>query len=101
MPHPDKNEAQQWVASEIARVRGMSYQALLPMVDNPIHHRVSSRTGRSLMGETQVFDLPGQPDWLQVTVDVFEPQPGGVHAIVEQGFFVAADGSVTDKSPLG
>ena len=71
------------------------------MVDNPIHHRVPTRTGRFLMGETMVWDLPGEPDWLQVTVDICEPQPGVVHAITEQTFFVAADGSVTDKSPLG
>jgi hypothetical protein len=101
MPHPDKDEAQEWVASEIAEVHAMSYRDLLPIVDNPIHHRVPSRTGRLLMGETQVFDLPGEPDWLQVTVDIFEPQPGNVHAIAEQTFFVAADGSVTDTSPLG
>lgn len=101
MPHPDEVEAQEWVASEIAQVRAVSYRDLLPMVDNPIHRRVSSRTGRFLMGETQVFDLPGKSDWLQVTVDICEPQPGIVHAIAEQAFFVAADGSVTETSPLG
>jgi hypothetical protein len=101
MPHPDQIEAQEWVATEIERVRAMSYRDLLPMVDNPIHHRVPSRTGRFLMGETMVWGLPGEPDWLQVTVDICEPQPGVVHAITEQTFFVAADGSVSDKSPLG
>ena len=101
MPHPGQIEAQEWVASETERVRAKSYRDLLPLVDNPIHYRVSSRTGRFLMGETQAFDLPGKPDWLQVTVDIFEPQPGAVHAITERTFFVAADGSITDKSPLG
>ena len=101
MPHPDQIEAQEWVATEIGRVRVMSYQDLLPMVDNPIHHRVTTRTGGFLMGETMVWDLPGEPDWLQVTVDICGPQSGVAHTIAEQTFFIAADGSVTDKSPLG
>ena len=101
MPHPDQIEAQEWVASEIERIRAKNYRDLLPMVDNPIHHRVPIGTGRFLMGETEVFDLPGEPDWLQVTVDIFEPEPGVVHAIAEQTFFIASDGSITDQSPLG
>ena len=101
MPHPDQIEAHEWVASEIERIGAKSYRDLLSMVDTPIHHRVPSGTGRLLMGETEVFDLPGEPDWLQVTVDIFEPQPGAVHAIAEQTFFIAANGSITDQSPLG
>jgi hypothetical protein len=67
------DEAQEWVASEIARVRSVSFRELLPLVDNPIHHRVPTRTGQVLMGETSVYDFPGEPNWLQVTVDICEP----------------------------
>ena len=100
MSHPDMDEAQHWVTSESARLRHMSFDELRPMIETPIHHHVPTRTGRDLMGETWVYDFPGEPDWLRVTVDICEPRPGVVHAITERTFFISADGSIADTSPL-
>jgi hypothetical protein len=35
MRHPDKTEAQEWVKAETARLRAMSYQDLLALLDDP------------------------------------------------------------------
>ena len=95
MAHPDHDEAAEWVAAEIQRLRALSYDELLGVgeLDAPIHHRIESRTGRVLMGETQVFYDGRDPGPLRVLVDVCEPQSGIVRSIVSDDFIRAPDGS--------
>ena len=97
MRHPDKAEAQEWVNTEIARLRAMSYKDLLALLGDPIHYLVPSQTGRELMGETQVFWDTGEPGPLRVFVDICEPKPGVVRSIASQDFIRAPDGSFTDE----
>jgi hypothetical protein len=93
MRHPDEVEAREWVASEVLRLRSMSYDDLLVSLDDPIHYRVVSRTGRTLMGETYIFWDRGEPGPLRVMVDICEPKPGIVSSIVSDQFIRAPDGS--------
>lgn len=93
MAHPDHDEAAAWVAAEIRRLRALSYKELLADLDSPIHYRIESRTGRVLIGETQVFFDGRDPGPLRVLVDVCEPRPGIVGSIVSDDFIRAPDGS--------
>jgi hypothetical protein len=97
MRHPDKAEAQEWVDAETARLRAMSYQELQALLDDSIHYRVPSQTGRVLMGEIQVFWDTGKPGPLRVVVDICEPKPGLVRSIASQDFIRAPDGSLIDE----
>ena len=97
MKHPDKTEAQSWVRAQIERLRGMTYDELVASVDEPAHFHVQSRTGRDLMGETQVFWDSGEPGPLRVIVDICEPKPGIVRSIASADFIRAPDGSFIDE----
>jgi hypothetical protein len=96
MEHPDRAEAEAWVAAEIDRLRAMSYEELVELEDYPVHYAVPSRTGRHLMGETQVFWDNGDPGPLRVLVDICEPQPEVVRSIAIDQFVRAPDGSFID-----
>jgi hypothetical protein len=96
-PHPDDEEAREWVQAEINRLHAMSYADLLSLLDDPIHYKVESRTGRELMGETQVFWDSGKPGPLRVIVDICEPKPGIVLSIVSKDFIRATDDSSVDE----
>jgi hypothetical protein len=93
MRHPDEVEAREWVASEVRRLRSMSYDDLLVVLDDPIHYKVVSRTGKALMGETYVFWDSAEPGPLRVTVDICEPKPGMVRSLAYDDFIRAPDGS--------
>ena len=56
-PHPDEVEARKWVSEQIDRLRALSYDDLLEQLDEPDHYTIRSRTGRELMGETQVSGI--------------------------------------------
>lgn len=92
MRHPDEVEAREWVASEVRRLRSMSYDDLLVSLDDPIH-KVISRSGRPLMGETCIFWDSGEPGPLRVMVDICEPKLGVVRSIASDDFIRAPDGS--------
>src|SRR5258705_13878828 len=92
-PHPDEVEARKWVSEQIDRLRALSYDDLLEQLDEPEHYTIRSRTGRELMGETQVFWDSREDGDLRVLVDVCEPKPGVVSSIVSDDFIRAPDGS--------
>ena len=93
MAHPDYDEAAEWVGAETERLRAVSYEDLLGQVGLPIHVEIESRTGRVLMGETQVFYDSPDRETLRVLVDICEPRPGIVRSIVSDDFIRAPDGS--------
>ena len=97
MNHPDKAEAQEWVRAQIERLRAMSYDELRASLNDSTHYRVTSRTGRVLMGETQVFWDTGKPGPLRIIVDICEPKSGIVHSIASEDFIRAPDGSFIDE----
>jgi hypothetical protein len=98
VPHPDESEARDWVKLEIEQLRALSYEELLRVRDEPIHHAVQSRTGRTLMGETQVWWDSGEAGPLRVTVDICEPKPGLVRSIATDDFIRAPDGTFIDET---
>ena len=81
------------VSEQIDRLRALSYDDLLEQLDEPEHYTIRSRTGRELMGETQVFWDSREDGDLRVLVDVCEPKPGVVSSIVSDDFIRAPDGS--------
>jgi hypothetical protein len=91
--HPDEVEAREWVEAQVNRLRSMSYPELLAQLDEPVHYDIRSRTGRVLMGETQVFWDSGEEGPLRVMVDVCEPKPGIVSSIASEDFIRGPDGS--------
>jgi hypothetical protein len=91
--HPDEVEAREWVETQVNRLRSMSYAELLECRNEPTHYRVESRTGRVLMGETQVFWDSGEEGPLRIMVDICEPKPGVVSSIASDDFIRAPDGS--------
>ena len=97
MSHPDEVESREWVETHINRLRSMSYVELLEFLDVPTHYRVESRTGRVLMGESQVFWDRGEEGPLRIMVDICEPKPGVVSSIASDDFIRAPDGSFIDE----
>jgi hypothetical protein len=91
MRHPDEAEAIEWVSAEIARLRSLSYDELAGLVDEALHYRIVSRTGRVLMGEAQVFWERDEHGPLWLLVDICERKPGVVSSIASDQFLRAAD----------
>jgi hypothetical protein len=97
MAHPDHDEAAEWVAAEIQRLRALSYEELLGDLNASTHYRIESRTGRVLMGETQVFYDSEDGGPVRVLVDVCEPRRGIVRSIASDDFIRAPDGAFFAK----
>jgi hypothetical protein len=96
--HPDAAEAREWVTAQVARLRSLPYDELLRHLDVPIHYDIESRTGRRLMGESQVFWDDGENGPLRVMVDVCEPKRGTVFGSVAKDDFIrGSDGSPVDE----
>jgi hypothetical protein len=96
--HPDEGEAREWVEMQVNRLRSLSYPELVVQLDLPVHYGIRSRTGRALMGETQVFWDSGKEGPLRVIVDVCELKPGIVLSIASADFILAPDGSFIGES---
>jgi hypothetical protein len=70
-----KEEAREWVAAEIARLRGLSYGELLALEGDPIDRELRVSSGEMLVMHTQVLwdDRRGVGRPLRVIVDVWWP----------------------------
>jgi hypothetical protein len=92
--HAAKPEAEEWVAEEIRRLRGLSFKDLLPREGQPEHRPMETADGRALILETQVFwDDRGKTN-LRVIVDVWDPAKRlSIGSIASDDFIRAPDGS--------
>jgi hypothetical protein len=73
-----KEEAGDWVAAEIARLRALSYEELLGLEGREIERELRASSGESLVMQTQVLwdDGRGVERDLRVIVDVWWPGSG-------------------------
>ena len=94
MPDPDAQEASDWVAREIERLRGLSFADLATLEGEPAHRPMLTAGGRSLMLETQVFWDDREKTNLRVMVDAWDPARRiSIGSIAKDDFIRAPDGS--------
>ena len=94
MTHPYEQEATAWVATEVERLRSLSYADLLALMSQPPEHRpMEASDGKALGLETHIFwdDRKGQD--LRVIVDVWDWTKRFARPIAKQDFIRAPDGS--------
>jgi hypothetical protein len=94
MANPDGPEAAEWVAREIERLRGLSFDDLARLEGEPEHRPLFTRAGTALMLETQVFWDDREKMNLRVIVDVWNPaRRVSIGSIAKDDFIRAPDGS--------
>jgi hypothetical protein len=87
--HRYEQEAAAWVATEIARLRNLSYGDLLALKSQPAEHwPMETADGKTLGMETQIFWDDGKRQNLRVIVDVWDSR-----RIAGNSFIRAPDGS--------
>jgi hypothetical protein len=92
--HPHEDEAAAWVATEIERLRNLSYDDLLLLRNEPEHRPMKTTDGTTLGLETQViWDDHRDRRNLRVLVDVWDPSKRISRSIVKDDFIRAPDGS--------
>jgi hypothetical protein len=97
--HPDAEEAARWVAAEVERLRGLSYEDLLPLEGQREHRAMDTAAGRALVRETQVYwDDERERRNLRVIVDVWDAgKRVSIGSIAKDDFVVAPDGSLVGE----
>jgi hypothetical protein len=94
MANANAPEAAEWVAREIERLRGLSYEDLAMLESQPEHRPVLTAAGTPLMLETQVFWDDREKTNLRVMVDVWDPAKRvSIGSIARDDFIRAPDGS--------
>ena len=94
MANPDAQEAADWVAREIERLRGLSFADLAALESEPAHQPMPTAGGRPLMLEAQVFWDDREKTNLRVMVDVWDPARRiSIGSIAKDDFIRAPDGS--------
>ncbi|MFL5911366.1 MAG: hypothetical protein ACJ768_12420 [Gaiellaceae bacterium] len=95
MAHPDAPEAAEWVAREIERLRGLSFDDLAGLEGQREHQPKFTAAGTPLMLETQVFwDDHREKTNLRVIVDVWDPTKRfSIGSIAKDDFIRSQDGS--------
>src|SRR5438105_1009158 len=94
MANPDAPEAAEWVAREIERLRGLSFDDLAMLESQPEHRPMFTGAGTALMLETQVFWDDREKTNLRVIVDVWNPaRHVSIESIAKDDFIRAPDGS--------
>jgi hypothetical protein len=91
--HPYEQEAAAWVATEIERLRNLSYPDLLALESQPEHRPMKTTDGKTLGMETQIFWDDRQRQNLRVMVDVWDPSKRISRSLVKDDFIRAPDGS--------
>jgi hypothetical protein len=93
--HPDAEEAARWVAAEVERLRGLTYEDLVGLEGQREHRAMDTAAGKGLVLETQVYwDDQRERRNLRVIVDVWDAgQRVSVGSIAKDDFIVAPDGS--------
>jgi hypothetical protein len=91
--HPHEQEAASWVATEIERLRNLSYDDLLALEGQREHRPMETTDGTTLGLETQVFWDDRERQNLRVMVDVWDPSKRISRTIVTHDFIRAPDGS--------
>lgn len=86
------DEAAAWVAAEIARLRDLTYEALLAE-GHPERRRIETADGKTLGIETQVVFDDGERRNVRVLVDVWDPSKRLPGSIARDDFIRAPDGS--------
>jgi hypothetical protein len=91
-PHAD--EAAGWVATEIVRLRNLSFDDLVRREHQPEHRPMETADGKPLILETQVFWDDRELRNLRVLVDVWDPAKRvSFVSIATDDFIRAPDGS--------
>jgi len=94
MANPDAPEAAEWVARQIERLRGLSFDDLESLESEPEHRPMFTAAGTPLMLETQVFWDDREKTNLRVVVDVWDPAKRvSLGSIAKDDFIRAPDGS--------
>jgi hypothetical protein len=98
MPDADqKQQAEQWVAEEIARWRDAPYEDLAAREGDAIHVEVVDPSGKAWIRETQVFWDDRRERTIRVTVDVWDPARRISRSVAIEAFIRAPDGSFVDE----
>jgi hypothetical protein len=94
--HTYEQEAAAWIATEIERLRNLSYSDLLSLKSQPAEHRpMETADGKALVMETQLFWDDGKRQNLRVIVDVWDFRVPG-HSVIRiagRSFIRAPNGS--------
>jgi len=92
--NPHAQEAAKWVATEIERLRNLSYDDLAGRRNQPEHRPMETADGKPLILETQVFWDDREQRNLRVIVDVWDPAKRVSLGSIAKGDFIRApDGS--------
>lgn len=86
-------EAAPWVAAEIERLRALSYDALVALVNREEHRAMETVDGKALVLETHVFWDDRERRNLRVIVDVWDLSKIISRPIVNDDFIRAPDGT--------
>jgi hypothetical protein len=97
MTDRDATEAVKWIATEIARLRSLTYQDLVQAEGRSEHRRKVTAGGRPLVLERQVFWDDEKKRTLRVIVDVWDPAKRVSRSIATDDFIRAPDGSFVDE----
>jgi hypothetical protein len=94
MNQPDEIEARAWVATEILKLRDLSYGELAAREGDAEHRQMSRAGGKPLILETQIFWDDADEKNLRVVVDVWDPARRiSFGSIARDDFIRAPDGS--------
>jgi hypothetical protein len=94
MANPDAGEAAEWVAREIERLRGLSFEELETLEGRPEHRSMLTAAGKPLMLERQVFWDDDEKTNLRVMVDAWDSAKRiSIGSIAKDDFIRAPDGS--------
>jgi hypothetical protein len=88
-----KQEAAFWIATEIERLRKLTYEDLVSLEGQPEHQPRETSDRTSLVLATQVFWDDKERRNVRVLVDVWDSSKRISGSIVQDGFIRAPDGS--------
>jgi hypothetical protein len=89
--------AKEWIATEIARWRAMSYSELVEHEGEALHVERMDPRGKTWILETEFFWDDRRRKDIRVTVDVWDPDRRISRSVAIDAFIRAADGSFVDE----